>query len=73
MTCQHALVSMKANIEKFLTEFYNTLDVVSKEQKTYVIMGDFNINLINYESHSLTEDFINTLNSLFLATNHSTN
>ena len=47
-------------MEKFLTESYNTLDVVSKEQKTCVIMGDFNINLNNYESHPSTENFIST-------------
>ena len=50
-------------MEKFLTEFYNSVDMVSKEKKTCVMMGDFNINLINYESQPLTEDFINTLKS----------
>ena len=27
-------------------------------------MGDFNIDLLNYESHHLTEEYINTMNSL---------
>lgn len=28
-------------------------------------MGDFNINLLNYESHTQTEDFINSMSSFF--------
>jgi hypothetical protein len=28
-------------------------------------MGDFNINLLNFDSHSLSENFINTLSSYF--------
>ena len=28
--------------------------------------GDFNINLLNYDKHPSTEEFINTLNSYFL-------
>ena len=29
-----------------------------------MILGDFNIDLLNYESHHLTEEYINTMNSL---------
>ena len=29
-------------------------------------MGDFNVNLLNYESHSETNDFINTMVSHYL-------
>ena len=27
------------------------------------LLGDFNINILNYDTHTQTEDFINTLNS----------
>ena len=35
------------------------------ENKYCFLLGDFNINLLNYDTHSQTEDFINTLNSCF--------
>ena len=38
----------------------------SQEGKLCLISGDFNINLLNYNKHPLTEDFIITLGSFFL-------
>lgn len=52
-----------SSLATFLDDFYKTIDKISKENKPCVIMGDFNIDLINYESHHLTEEYINTLNS----------
>ena len=56
------------NIFKFET-FKNyldpILDKISKEKKYCIMMGDFNINLLNFESHLPTDDFINTLGSYF--------
>ena len=54
----------KSDLTLFLNEFYATIDKISKENKHCVIMGDFNIDLLNYESHHLTEEYINTMNSL---------
>ena len=51
------------SLNSFLKEFYKTLDITSKESKFCIIMEDFNINLINYESHHTTEEYVNTLNS----------
>ena len=34
---------------------------ISKENELLFIMGDFNVNLLNYESHNDTNDFINTM------------
>ena len=34
---------------------------ISKENKPLFVMGDFNVNLLNYESHNDTNDFINTM------------
>ena len=39
---------------------------ISKENKLLFIMGDFNVNLLNYESHNDTNDFINTMISHYL-------
>ena len=39
---------------------------IPKEGKLLFIMGDFNVNLLNYESHNDTNDFINTMISHYL-------
>ena len=44
----------------------NLLQKLGKDNKHIYIMGDFNINLLNYESHSDTNDFINTMVSYYL-------
>ena len=35
----------------------NLLEKVSKEQKSVFLLGDFNINLLNYNLHSPTNEF----------------
>ena len=47
----------------FFNDYFETIDKVTKENKKCVIMGDFNIDLLKYESHQLTEEFINTMNT----------
>ena len=42
------------------------LSKVAKEDKLTFMMGDFNINLLNYESHSDTNQFINNMISHYL-------
>ena len=37
-----------------------------KEKKLLFIMGDFNFNLLNYESHTETNDFLNTMISHYM-------
>ena len=34
---------------------------IENENKLVFIMGDFNINLLNYENHTPKSDFLNTL------------
>ena len=34
---------------------------LAKENKQIAIMGDFNINLLNYETHTATNDFVNMM------------
>ena len=44
----------------------NLLQKLGKENIHIYLMGDFNLNLLNYESHSDTNDFINTMVSHYL-------
>ena len=48
-------------ITKFIDHMTSILQKVQKENKTLFIMGDFNINLYNYCSHTETNDFINLI------------
>ena len=38
----------------------NLLEKVSKEQKSVFLLGDFNINLLNYNVHNETNEFLNS-------------
>ena len=44
----------------------NLLQKLGKENKHIFLMSDINLNLLNYESHSDTNDFINTMVSHYL-------
>ena len=39
------------------------LEILSKEQKQVFLLGDFNINLLNYNDHQPTNDFLDSLAS----------
>ena len=51
------------DIEIFNEHLGNVLDKVGHEKKLSYIMGDYNINLLNYDSHTKTASFLDTLNS----------
>ena len=57
---------LNSNIDIFLNDLHSVIDIIHQEKKLCVMPGDFNLNLLNYESHPPTEEFINTLNSYFL-------
>ena len=44
----------------------NLLNKLSKENKTVFLLGDFNIDLLNYDQHSLTNEFLDSLSSHML-------
>ena len=52
-----------SNFENFKVYFTSAIDKISKESKIAVLVGDFNINLLNYDTHSDTAEFLNTLGS----------
>ena len=55
----------QSDLEALIVFLNQTLNTISKENRYCLIMGDFNLNLLNYESHLGTDDFINTLGSYF--------
>ena len=55
-----------SDVTKFIGRMTSILQKVQKENKTLFIMGDFNINLYNYCSHTETNDFINLMISTYL-------
>ena len=47
-----------------LLQFLNKLlENVSKEQKSIFLLGDFNVNLLNYNEHNQTNEFLDSLAS----------
>ena len=52
----------------YLTDFNcnylnQLLENISKEQKSIFLLGDFNVNLLNYNEHNQTNDFLDSLAS----------
>ena len=47
----------------FTNHLYQMLEKVSKEQKQIFLLGDFNINLLDYAVHQPTNDFLDSLAS----------
>ena len=52
------------DLNDFNTNYLNNLlDKVSKEQKSVFLLGDFNVNLLNYNDHNPTNEFLDPLSS----------
>ena len=52
------------DISDFKKKFHNTLiDKLSKENKQIFLLGDFNINLLHYNDHQPTNEFLDSLAS----------
>ena len=44
------------NLNDFNSSYLNKLlESISKEQKSFLLMADFNVNLLNYNEHILTK------------------
>ena len=54
------------DVKKFNDHIDQVMQKISKENKLLFLMGDFNVNLLNYKSHTDTNDFINTMISHYL-------
>ena len=42
-----------------------TVDKIHRENKYCVLLGDFNLDLLKFESHPSTENFLNTVGSFY--------
>ena len=55
-----------AELKCFIDYIDKILSKVAKENKLIFMMGDFSINLLNYESYSGTDEFLNNMISRYL-------
>ena len=53
------------NSEDFLDYLQNAIESIYNSNKCCIILGDFNLNLLNFESHPQTEKFLNSLSTYF--------
>ena len=54
------------NINEFNDDYLNELlDKLSKENKTIFLLDDFNINVLNYDIHPPTNEFLDSVSSLY--------
>ena len=53
----------KIAIDLFIGELLRIFNSLSKENKYVVLMGDYNVNLLNVESHNMTAEFIEMIYS----------
>ena len=53
------------NLDNFMSYINLTIDQIHRENKLCMIMGDFNIDLLKYDSYAGSENVINTLGSFF--------
>ena len=50
------------DLADFSSNYLNSLlEKISKEQKSVFLLGDFNINLMNYNVHNPTNEFLDSL------------
>ena len=54
-----------SNLGNFVDYLNLVTDKISRECKFCTIQGDFNLDLLKFESHLVTDDFLNTLGSYF--------
>ena len=54
------------DIKSFIEYMDNTLQKLEKCNKAIFVMGDFNINLLSYDGHTDTNDFMNSMASHYL-------
>jgi hypothetical protein len=53
------------NLGNFMSYLNSTIEKIHQESKYCVIMGDFNLDLLKFEIHPATDDFLDTLGSYF--------
>ena len=54
-------LKFEVNYEKVVEDLSAVLSVIKRESKLCYILGDFNINLLNIDSHLATAEFLETM------------
>ena len=49
------------DLDKFFEKLNNTLEIITKSDKELYLMGDFNINLLNTNSHDKSNEFVDLM------------
>ena len=63
--CGCAYRHSNSDISNFIDYVESTFTKFNKDKYNVFLMGDFNIDLLQYDSHSYTNDFVNSMISLF--------
>ena len=63
MICGFIYRHPHGNMENFWDFLNSTIEKIDGENKFYVILGDFNLDLLKLDSHPDTDNFLNTLES----------
>ena len=64
--CCCAYKQPSSSPERFTEHIETILHNLARENRNIVILGDFNINLLNCENHPASENFLNMMNSNLL-------
>ena len=51
----------RADLDIYTTTMLDIMDIISKERKKCVIMGDMNIDLLKFESHRKTNNYLDNI------------
>ena len=51
----------KADIDIFSSTLQDIMDIINNEKKSCLLMGDFNIDLLKYNLHNKTNDFVDSI------------
>jgi hypothetical protein len=65
LVCSISFSPPNSDLHKFNEIYNDLLEKLPKEKCNYYIAGDFNINLLNYENHDGTSEFLDTSLSHF--------
>ena len=58
------------SLEEFNENYLNVLlEKISKEDKSFFLLGDFNVDLLKYDKHNSTNEFLDSLSSNFFLPN----
>jgi hypothetical protein len=53
------------NADTFISYIDSSIDKIHREGKYCVILGDFNLDLLKFETHTVTDNFMNILGTYF--------